>query len=191
MDKKVLDGMYVQPGVEMYTITDLSQVWIEADIYEYELPFVDLGQAAVLTLSYLPGQVYRGRVAYIYPTIDEITRTAKVRFEFPNPRLDLKPGMYADVEIETGGETALVVPDSAIIDTGIRQILFVEESRGYFVPREVEVGRRSERMVEILVGLSEGEEVVTAGTFLIDSESQLRAATASAVGGSGGGHEGD
>jgi Cu(I)/Ag(I) efflux system membrane fusion protein len=182
MDKKVLDGMYVQPGTEMYTITDLSRVWVEADIYEYELPFVRVGQNAALALSYIPGRKYKGKIAYIYPTVEEKTRTVKARFEFSNPGLELKPGMYADVEIDTGGGSALLIPESALIDTGVRQIVFVEEGEGYFVPREVQIGRRSDQMVEIISGLREGDMVVTSGSFLIDSESQLRAATAKAAG---------
>ncbi len=147
-----------------------------ASVYEYELPFVRVGQRATMTLAYVPGKTYRGRVALIYPVLDETTRTAQVRLEFDNPDLSLKPEMYARVEMESDLGERLSVPDGAVLSTGTRDIVFVAQGEGYFEPREVQVGLRLPDAVEILGGLAEGETVVSSGNFLIDSESKLKAA---------------
>jgi Cu(I)/Ag(I) efflux system membrane fusion protein len=177
--KVALAGMYVKPGDELYTIADLSQIWITADVYEYELPFVKVGQKATVSLSYDPGTVLQGRSAFIYPMLDPQTRTAKVRFELANPGERLKPGMYANVELKSALGTRLFVPTEAILDSGERQVMFIHLGEGRLEWRTVKVGVRAGEWVEVLEGLQEGEHIVTSANFLIDSESQLK----SAVGG--------
>jgi Cu(I)/Ag(I) efflux system membrane fusion protein len=174
--KVALAGMHVNPGDELYTIADLSYIWINADIYEYELPFIKVGQAAAVTLSYDPGTVLRGRIAFIYPTLDAQTRTAKVRFELANPGERLKPGMYTNVELKVPLGTRLVVSTDAILDTGERQLIFIHLGGGQLEWRTVKLGIRAENWVEVLEGLKEDEHIVTSANFLIDSESQLKAA---------------
>ena len=174
--KVALAGMYVKPGDELYTIADLSRVWITADVYEYELPFVKIGQKATVSLSYDPGTVLQGRSAFIYPMLDPQTRTAKVRFELANPGERLKPGMYANVEMKSALGTRLFVPTEAILDSGERQVMFIHLGEGRLEWRTVKVGVRAGEWVEVLEGLQEGEHIVTSANFLIDSESQLKAA---------------
>jgi Cu(I)/Ag(I) efflux system membrane fusion protein len=174
--KVALAGMRVNPGDELYTIADLSHVWLLADIYEYELPFIKVGQTATVTLSYDPQTVLQGRIAFLYPTLDTQTRTAKVRFELANPREQLKPGMYANVEFKVPLGTRLVVPSDAILDSGERQLIFIHLGGGQLEWRAVKVGIRAGDWVEVLVGLKEDEHIVTSANFLLDSESQLKAA---------------
>jgi Cu(I)/Ag(I) efflux system membrane fusion protein len=174
--KVALAGMYVKPGDELYTIADLSQIWITADIYESELPFVKVGQPATVSLSYDPGTVLQGRSVFIYPTLDPQTRTAKVRFELANPGERLKPGMYANVALKSALGTRLFVPTEAILDSGDRQVIFIHLGEGRLEWRTVKLGVRAGEWVEVLEGLKEGEHIVTSANFLIDSESQLKAA---------------
>lgn len=174
--KVALAGMHVNPGDELYTIADLSHIWINADIYEYELPFIQVGQTAAVTLSYDPGTVLRGRIAFIYPTLDAQTRTARVRFELANPGERLKPGMYTSVELKSALGTRLVVPTDAILDSGERQLIFLHLGGGQLEWRTVKLGIRAGDWVEVLEGLKEDEHIVTSTNFLIDSESQLKAA---------------
>jgi len=174
--RKVSHGERIEPDTPLLDIADLSQIWVIASVYEYELPFVRVGQRATMTLTYVPGTIYRGRVVLVYPVLDETTRTAQVRLEFDNPDLALKPEMYAHVELESDLGERLSVPDSAVLSTGTRDIVFVAQGDGYFEPREVQVGLRLPDAVEILGGLTEGETVVASGNFLIDSESKLKAA---------------
>lgn len=176
--KGVSEGQQVEPGTELFVITDLSRVWIEADFYEYEAGVLAPGQQATLTLPYDPTVTFTGRIAYVYPTLDPATRTLRARFETPNPTGDLKPGMFVNVDMALPGEEGLVIPDSAVIDSGERQIVFVAAGPGRFVPREVRAGRRSEGRIGIVSGLVVGEQVVVKANFLIDSESRLRAAIA-------------
>ena len=176
MEKHALAGMRVTPGMAMYTLADLSRVWVEADVYEFEAPLVAIGQEARLTLLALPGRVFRGRVTYIYPTVKARTRTLTARIEFDNPGLALKPDMYADVEILAPTEEELVIPQEAVLDSGRRKVVFVEEEEGVFVPREVTVGARGGAYYPVLSGLAEGEVVVSSPNFLIDSESRFQAA---------------
>ncbi len=171
-----LEGMRVTPGMKLYEVADLSRVWVEADVYEFEAPLVEVGQEARLTLEALPGRVFRGRCTYIYPTVEERTRTLTARFEFANPRLDLKPSMYVDVEILAPADRQLVIPQNAVLDTGTRQIVFVQEGEGTFRPREVELGARLGGYYAVSSGLQEGDRVVSSPNFLIDSESQFQAA---------------
>ena len=174
--RNVTHGEKVRPDMTLFDVADLSQVWVLASVYEYELPFVKTGQAATMTLSYLPGRSYRGRVSLVYPVLDSATRTVQVRLEVSNPNLDLKPEMYAHVELESDLGERLAVPDTAVLSSGTRNIVFVAQGDGYFEPREVRLGLRLPDRVEILEGLSEGEAVVTSGNFLVDSESKLKAA---------------
>jgi Cu(I)/Ag(I) efflux system membrane fusion protein len=168
--------MNVMPGVALYKLADLSVVWLYADVYEYELPFVRLGQQASVQLASMPGETFTGRAVYIYPSLNPETRTAKVRFEIPNPHGKLKPEMYANVEIKVSLGRKLAVPEGAIIDTGVRQIAIVDKGSGYFEPREVKVGSKVENYYEVIKGLKAGERVVTSANFLVDSESKLKEA---------------
>lgn len=169
-------GRYVTPDMDLYTVVDLSTAWVLAEIYEYEVPYVQVGQTAAMHLSYAPGKTYAGRITYIYPTVDPKTRTVKVRLEFPNPDFELKPEMFADVEIAIDYGTQVVVPQEAVLDSGTEQVVFVTRGNGYFEPRKVQVGARMEDRVIIVSGLRVGETVVTSGNFLIDSESRLKSA---------------
>ncbi len=175
-EKMAIKGMHVKPGVALYQIADLSTIWVYADIYEVDLPLLKIGQKAAVYLSYLPGKEFEGRVVYIYPYLNEVSRTATVRLELSNPGQKLKPGMYADVEVGTATREALVVPETAILDSGLRQMTFVAKGKGMFEPREVKVGPRISHDVVVLEGLTEGERVVTHGTFLMDSESKMMSA---------------
>ena len=176
VEKHALDGMEVQSGMMLYIVADLSEIWVYGDIYEYEAAWVNEGQPATMTLSYDPGRKYKGTTQYIYPYLEEKTRTIKVRLSFPNPNLDLKPGMYANVEIETSPLTNVVaVPMEAVIFSGERNLVFVSLGEGRFAPRDVTIGIESgDGYYEVKDGLSEGEVVVTSGQFLLDSESKLQ-----------------
>lgn len=177
IEKPALKGMYINPGENLYKVADISTVWIQADIYEYEMPLVKLGQTANITFGSYPGKTFYGKVVYLYPYHEITTRTMKIRIELPNPDFRFMPTMYANVEIETViSQKALVVPDTAIIDTGERQIAIVDKGEGRFEPRLVKVGFKADGYTEVLSGLSQGERVVTSANFLIDSESNLRAA---------------
>lgn len=176
--KHVVEGQMIKAGVEVYKIADLSTVWVMAKVFEYDLPYVKLGQEALMRLSYLPGKTFRGRVTYIYPFLEAETREVPIRMEFHNPGYELKPGMYATVELAAKlADDAVLVPDLAIIDTGVRKLAFVSRGEGKFEPREVVVGARGQdNMLQVLSGLAPGEKVVVSGQFLLDSESRLREA---------------
>ncbi len=178
--RNVLHGEKIESGSNILDIADLSRVWVLADVYEYELPSIGVGQTARMTLSYLPGRTFEGRITLVYPVLSEMTRTVKVRLEFPNPDLALKPEMFGEVEIESDLGERLVVPDSAVIGSGTRDIVFVAKGDGYFEPREIRLGVRLPDAVEVLEGLVEGERVLVSGNFLIDSESKLKAAMSAA-----------
>jgi len=178
LEKNAYKGMNVMPGMALFKLADLSVVWLIADIYEYELPFVRLGQQAAVQLSYLPGETFTGKAIYIYPSLNPETRTAKVRFEFPNPHGKLKPEMYANVEIKIRLGQKLAIPEGAVINTGIRQMVVVDKGSGYFEPREIKVGSKVDDYYEVIKGLKAGERVVTSANFLIDSESKLKDAMA-------------
>ncbi|MGA4644018.1 efflux RND transporter periplasmic adaptor subunit [Limisphaera sp. 4302-co] len=177
-EKNVVEGEMVQPGQRLYRLADLSIVWVHAQVYEQDLPFIELGQEALMTLSYLPDRKFRGRVTYIYPNLDEKTRTLRVRMEFHNPGFFLKPGMYARVELTRELDpVALLVPESAVLRSGTRNTVFVALGGGRFEPRQVRLGPRAEDdMVQVFSGLLPGERVVVSGQFMLDSESQLREA---------------
>ncbi len=174
LEKMVLDGAYITPGMNLYKIADLSTVWVIADVYEYEVPLVRIGQHARVTLAYSPGEVFRATVNFIDPVLDPVTRTVKVRIAVENHGLILKPDMFANVEIRVSSKARLVIPREAVIDSGTRQIVYVEKEPGVFEMRTVTLGARGESLVEVLKGIKKGERVVTSGNFLIDSESQLQ-----------------
>lgn len=176
VEKMAVQGQMVEAGMKLYRLADLGIVWVQSQIYEQDLALLKLGQEAEVSLSYLPDRKFRGRVTYIYPTVDEKTRTARVRMEFHNPGLFLKPGMFATVELHAELEpSALLVPDSAVLRSGEKNTVFVALGDGHFEPREVTIGPRADNdAYEVLDGLKEGERVVTSGQFMLDSESQLR-----------------
>ena len=178
MEKTVVKGQMVEPGMKIYRLADLGLVWVQAQIYEQDLAFIRLGQEVTVTLSYLPDREFRGRVTYIYPNIDEKTRTARVRMEFHNPGYFLKPGMFANVNIISEIEAStLLIPDMAILRSGEKNTVFVALDGGKFEPRAVLLGSQAENdMYQVLGGLKEGERIVTSGQFMLDSESQLREA---------------
>jgi len=172
--KMAVQGMKVMPGEKLFDIADLATLWIVADIYEYELPFVKVGQPAIVTLSYFPGRKFSSQIDYIYPTISSDTRTAKIRLTLSNPGGHLKPQMFTNVEIRINLGKKLVIPESAVIDTGTSQVVYVEKGEGAFEPREVELGIRADGDAEVLRGIKAGEKVVSSANFLIDSEAQLK-----------------
>ena len=177
-DKLVVEGQMVDAGMKLYRLADLGLVWVQAQVYEQDLDYVKLGQEASVTLSYLPDREFRGRVTYIYPNVDEKTRTARVRMEFHNPGYFLKPGMFATVQVLSElAPSVLLVPDMAILRSGEKNTVFVAREGGKFEPRTVTLGPQAENdTYQVLSGLSEGDRIVTSGQFLLDSESQLREA---------------
>jgi len=174
LEKMVLEGGYITPGMNLYRIADLSSIWIMADIYEYEVSQVRVGQTARIVLPYYSGAAHQAVVNYIYPTLDPVSRTVKVRLVMKNPGRQLKPEMFANVEIQVSSGSRLVIPREAVLDSGMRQIVYVEKKTGVYEMRSVDLGVRGEEYVEVLRGIKKGERVVTSGNFLIDSESQLR-----------------
>ncbi len=175
-EKKALQGMRFMPGEMLYQVIDLSSVWVIADLSEQDIGLVKSGAKARVTTTAYPNEVFEGRITYIYPTLKPDTRSIPVRVEMANPGGKLKPAMFAQVEMSVGGKSpVLTVPDSAVIDTGTRRIVFVQVKEGRFEPREVDIGGRGEHHVEILKGVKNGEQVVVAANFLIDAESNLKA----------------
>ena len=175
LEKTAIQGMHVTPGQTLYKLADLSSVWVEADIYEQEIAQLRVGQRAAVTLDAYPGESFTGRAVYIYPFVEENTRTIKVRFQFANGRGRLKPGMYANVQLQGSSDMRLTVPTDAVLDSGRQRVVFVAHGDGMFTPRTVKVGRRFSDRIEILDGVKDGEQVATGATFFLDSESQLRA----------------
>ncbi len=176
IEKQVVQGQHVTAGMSLYTVADLSVVWVEADIYEHELSLVREGMPASVTVDAYPEDAFRGRIIYIYPYVEERTRTVRVRVELSNPRGRLKPGMYANVGLDATIGEGVVVPANALLDSGTEQYVFLSQGEGYFEPRAVVVGSRLGEAVHILEGLDGTEMVATNATFFLDSESQLRAA---------------
>jgi len=174
VQKMALQGMKVMPGEKLFDIADLSSVWVIADIYEYELPNIRVGQTADITLSYFPGRVFTSKIEYIYPTLSGDTRTVKIRFTIANIGGQLKPQMFTNVEVRIDLGKKLIIPDDAVIDTGLRQIVYVDQGDGYFEPRQIVVGVRANGLFEVLKGLNAGEKVASSATFLIDSEAKLK-----------------
>ena len=178
IQKNVEQGVFVRAGTMVFQIADLSRVWVETHIYEYELPWVSEGQDAEMTLSYLPGKTFSGKVTYVYPYLQPKTRDVVIRLEFENPNNELKPNMYADVRIKSvTDEEGLIIPSEAVIRSGARNVVFVTQDKAKFIPRDVILGRSLDNgNVQVMVGLIEGESVVTSGQFLLDSESKLKEA---------------
>lgn len=174
VQKMVLQGGKVMPGEKLFDIADLSTVWILADIYEYEMSLIKPGQTAKITINYFPDKEFLSRIDYIYPSLSGSTRTAKVRFELPNYKDRLKPQMFTNVEVKIDLGKKLSIPDDAIIDTGTRQVVYVDKGDGYFEPREIMLGVRGEGFREVVRGLKAGERIASSATFLIDSEAQLK-----------------
>jgi Cu(I)/Ag(I) efflux system membrane fusion protein len=178
LQKPGVAGMRFMPGEVLFEIADLSSVWVLADVFEQELGLVRVGQEAKLRIAAYPGKSFSGKVVFIYPTLDPATRTARVRMELPNPGLLLKPAMYGEVELAAGDARArvLAIPDSAVLDSGTRQAVLVRRGEGLFEPRTVKLGMRADGYIEVLEGLEAGEQVVVRANFLIDAESNLKAA---------------
>lgn len=176
LDKRVVEGRRVLAGESLYTVADVSTVWVEADVYDVDAPGVRIGARATVTLDSQPGTRLTGRAVYVYPYADEKTRTVKVRLQFANREGRLRPGMLATVDLSVPLGTTLSVPSDALLDSGTRQIVFLAQGDGYFEPRDVKAGARVDGRVQILEGLREGDQVVSGAAFFVDSESQLRAA---------------
>ena len=178
VQKNLLEGMFITPETHLYVIADISKIWVYADIYEYEVPWIKVGQETEMTLSYFSGKVFKGVVTYIYPYLQAETRTIKVRMEFDNPNWELKPDMYANVKLESKiAESAVLVPAEAVIRSGVKDIIIVSKGGGVFEPRDIVVGvDTGDGYLQILEGIKPDEEVVTSAQFLIDSESKLREA---------------
>jgi RND family efflux transporter MFP subunit len=176
IEKRVVQGQRVTPGESLYRIADLSVVWVEADVFEREMAFVKTGQRAVVTVDAWPGERFDGRITYVYPYVEQDTRTVKVRLELQNRHGRLKPGMFANVELSSSLGTGLVLPRDAVIDTGGEQFAFVALGDGHYEPRRIRTGQALEDVVQVVEGLAEGDVVASAATFFIDSESQLHAA---------------
>ncbi len=176
LKRQALPGNYVEPGTTLYELADLSTVWINGDIYESEIQSVKLNQPAKVMFETYPGEAFRGKVTYIYPYLNEATRTVRVRMEFPNPHLKLKPGMYGNVVLGVDAGRRLVVPKEAVLDSGLRQLVFLDLGQGVYQPYPVKLGRRSQEYVEVLEGIKEGDRVVTSANFMLDAESKLASA---------------
>jgi Cu(I)/Ag(I) efflux system membrane fusion protein len=180
--KDAFQGMRIMPDKELYTIADLSTVWVNVDIYESEIPFVRPGQRAAVTLSYDPGSTFTGKVSYSYPYVDEKTRTAKVRLELPNPAFKLKPDMYVNAEIKIDGGRHLAIPEEAVLDSGMRKVVFVDKGNGHFEPKEVKLGAKMDGFYQVVAGLEEGQKIAASSAFLLDSESRLAEAMGAMTG---------
>jgi Cu(I)/Ag(I) efflux system membrane fusion protein len=182
VQKKVVQGQAIQPGMELFTIANLSTIWVDVDVREADAGRVRTGSPATIELAAFPGRPVKGRVQYLYPTLDSTARTARARIAVPNSDGQLKPGMYATVHISTPGHSALTVPASAVLRTGDRSVVFVDMGGGQLMPQEVELGRVGGEYVEALSGLEPGQRVVTSAQFLLDSESNLAEVMKSMVG---------
>ena len=177
MEKKAVQGMRFMPGDSLYQVADLSSVWVVADVFEQDIAQVRTGSKAKVSISAYPDRTFEGTITYVYPTLKPETRTVPVRLEIANPRQLLKPAMFAEVELPVGGKAkVLTVPNSAVLDSGTRRIVLVQLAEGRFEPREVKLGSRTDNYVEVMEGVKDGEQVVVAANFLIDAESNLKAA---------------
>ena len=176
--RKATEGSYFKPGKRMYKIADLSTVWVDVEIYEYDLPWIHQGMAAEMELPYTPGKLFHGKVLYIYPYLNPQTRTATLRLEFPNPNYELKLDMYANVYLKsTVSQDSLVIPQESVIRSGVRNLVFISLGKGRFEPRDVQLGLEgNDDQYQVLKGLREGEEIVISAQFMLDSESRLREA---------------
>ena len=172
--KSVVEGQEITPGMELYTVTDLASVWVEASFFEAEARWIALGQPAIIHLPYDPQKRLSAKISYVYPTVDAAARTLTARFELPNPGFALRPGMFVDVELEIELGEGVLVPASAVIDSGLRKTVFVETAAARLEPREVETGERSGDSIQIVRGVEAGERVATRANFLLDAESRIR-----------------
>ncbi|MBI2820707.1 MAG: efflux RND transporter periplasmic adaptor subunit [Acidobacteria bacterium] len=179
LEKNAFENMYVTPETHVYTIADHTRIWAQAEVYENEIPYVRVGQTVTMTVPTFPGETFRGKISYIYPHLNKKTRTMEARLEFPNPDLKLKPEMYANVEIQAPVGERLAIPESAVLRTGTRDLVFVDLGGGSMQLRRVELGARAGGHYEILKGLQRGEKVVSAANFLIDAESKVQGVEAS------------
>lgn len=177
IEKMVQEGQYVNVGEPLFSVADLSTVWVEAEVYENEFPFVKVGQRVEIESQSYPGKTFTGQVTFIYPFLDPKTRTVKARITIPNPDMKLKPEMFVTVHIKAPLGNALTIPVTALMDTGKRQVVWIEGKPGVFVPRDVKIGARVDDKVQIMSGLKAGERIAVSGGYLIDSESQLRSGT--------------
>jgi membrane fusion protein, copper/silver efflux system len=177
IDKQVFKGTLVKPEMTLYAIADLSTVWVQAEVFEYEMPFVQMGQQGNLTLAAYPRETFQGEITFIYPYLNQEARTNTVRLVFKNPKLRLKPDMYGTVQIQVNRGSKLVVPEEAVLDSGTRQVVYVVRGEGMFEPRQVTLGPKVGGYYEIIEGLALGERIATSGTFLLDSESKLMASS--------------
>jgi len=176
IEKDVVEGAAVQAGMKLFRIAALDPVWVEADVYEADLAQVQLNQSVRVTLDYLPGRAYEGKVSYLYPALDPVARTGRVRVPLANPQLELRPGMYASVELTTASVARLQVPVSAVVYTGPRRLVFVDEGEGRFRPQEIQIGAEANGNYEVLAGLQAGERVASSGVFLIAAEARISTA---------------
>jgi len=176
LTRNAYPGQRIAPDTELYSIADLTTIWVLADVFEYEVANIQLGQTATMTLASFPGETFTGSVSYIYPGLDGSSRTLKIRLQFPNPNFKLKPDMWANVSLKIDYGRQLAVPGSAVLDSGTEQIVFVALGDGYFEPRKIQLGAQVGNLYTVLGGLQRGERIVTSGNFLIDSESKLKAA---------------
>jgi Cu(I)/Ag(I) efflux system membrane fusion protein len=177
IEKNVVEGASIDAGMRLYRIAALTQVWIEAQVYEADLASVHVGESAAVTLDYVPGRTYEAKVAYVVPYVDPQTRTAQVRLELSNKDLDLRPGMYATVTLGSDLGPRVQVPSAAVVYTGPRRLVFVDEGQGRFRPQEISVGAASNGMYEVLAGLNVGDPVATSGVFLIAAEARISTAS--------------
>jgi Cu(I)/Ag(I) efflux system membrane fusion protein len=177
IEKNVVEGAAIEAGTRLYRIAALGRVWVEADVYERDLPRVRTGQTARVTLDHVEARAYEGKIAYVYPYVDDKTRSGRVRVELANGDLALRPGMYAQVEIAADLGPRLQVPQSAVVYTGPRRLVFVDLGQGRFRPTEIHVGSEADGMLEVERGLAAGDVVATSGVFLIAAEARIRAAS--------------
>lgn len=182
LQKNAFAGMNVEPGMNIFTVVDLSHVWVLADIFEQDIAFIRMGQQAALKINAFPERTFEGQVDFINYVLDQTTRTTKVRFDFDNPNMLLKPGMYGVIELTIPIGFVLALPEAAVIDTGTKKIVFIEKAPGFYRPIEVQLGSKGGGYYEVLKGLNENDLVVTSSQFLMDSESRIQA--------SGGGMQG-
>jgi Cu(I)/Ag(I) efflux system membrane fusion protein/cobalt-zinc-cadmium efflux system membrane fusion protein len=178
-ERNALPNLTVQPDTRLYTVADLSTVWVFAEVFQNDLGRIKIGDRTTLTVDAYPGRTFEGRVNFIYPLVDMTTRTVRARLSFSNPGLKLTPGMFVNVVLKVGGGSQLVIPASGVLQSGTRQVAFVNRGDGYLEPRDIELGARAGNDFIVLKGLKEGDEIVTSANFLIDSESQLQAALGS------------
>jgi membrane fusion protein, copper/silver efflux system len=176
IEKDVVEGAAIEAGMRLFRIAALNRVWVEAELYEADLARVRPGDPALVTLDYLPGRGYEAKVAYVYPSVDATARTGRVRFELANKELELRPGMFASVELAGASEPRLQVPSSAVVYTGPRRLVFVDLGEGRLRPQEVRVGPEVNGKYEVLSGLSAGDIVATSGVFLIAAEARISTA---------------